>query len=303
MIRNFGVIGANGNIGQAIINGNDHYGKDMIPLPVTRSYWENKFGNQLKDLDTIILAVKPRDAISCLDLLRKEISRETKVISIVSGLGFETINQMLGIPYSNIAIMTGNVGIEYGEGIVVYSALGENLSQEIKNLFSPLAKIIERVEPMKIIPHVTIVGSGSALVAQDIWLRHKDSKVDFYEFLKKLDMKNAGVQKFIEVNKIACKEIFGDDSLVESSYSSTLETLKMCCFHPDDVKMHIKKIVTKNGSTEKGINYFDGLDKVTAEDFIKIIARIDAAAKGFEPLIENEFNQWREKNPLKHKCC
>ncbi len=308
-----GIVGPNGNVGIAFTNAIKNYTKGYTVYPLTRDYFVNNMASNsprvpLSQLDIIILAVKPKDAMSALYPMRNQISPETLFISPVSCLNSFNIKTTLNIAFDRIVTLTLNTNIEYGQGIVAYNATGGAASREIIDLLTPFSKKIEAVPQKDIQKNVTIIGSGNAFWARYLALRavgRPEAQFDhFNEYISTLTMEDTEIQKFIQIMKTVCRKVFNNDSFVEASFLSTLETLKISCSSVKDVEKHIEKVATEGGCTRMGIDDFISLEVITEKFFLRIFSKVHKKVLAFERGIKADFKKLSiPASGNKHRKC
>ncbi len=293
----------NGNVGQSIkdglINYSNVYGPDNI-LSVHRNYFEKEYGEflypkKISDCKFIILAVKPKDAIETLDLLRGKVAENTIFISIVSGLGTDIISKMLSIDHKNIAKLTLNIDVSCGKGTVIYRA-GENASKAVEDIFSPLSKKLIKKDSKKILDGTVYAGSGAAFVAKYTLLdSERNLDIPFHEYLENLTMSDIGIQRFITVMESTCDKIFYRHNYDSTIFESTLEALKMSCSSREDLANYIERVATTGGCTREGVDKFNSLGKVNDNLFLEIFYDINKKAKSFKGEIRQDFHLWQHQ--------
>ncbi len=308
MSKKIGIVGPKGNVGNAFINAFTNYSNEFGAediYPITRDYFDSDIRSglrdiNLKEMDMVILAVKPKDAIQALSLMRGEISPYTLIISPVSGLSINVIGDMLRIKQDRIVKITLNTNIEYSNGIVIYNTASKSVGRQVEEIFSSFCKAVIEKPGRKITPAITTVGSGNAFFAKLILLRYEQfSDIPFVEFIKGISMNDIFIEKYIDAVEKASRKLFNDDSLIRIGSESTLHALRKSCTSKDDVKLHIEKVATKGGCTRVGIDDFDTLEKVTEEFFTPTFAKVHKKAKSFQRLINGDFKKWKEFNSIK----
>jgi len=305
MSKKIGILGARGNVGNAFINAFTNYSNEFGAediYPITRDYFDSDIRSRsrdflLKELDILILAVKPKDAVSVLNLIRGTISKKTLIISTVSGLNMSIIRNIIGTDHDRIVKLTLNTNIEHSNGVIVYSATSQNTNEEVQKIFAPFSKVIINRPAKKIIPAVTLVGSGNAFFAKLVMLRHAQyPEIPFNQFVKGLSMDDIWIERYIDAVEAASRILFNDDSLIRISSESTLHSLRKSCLTYLDVELHIKKVATEGGCTRIGIDDFDSLEKVRKDFFVQTFAKVHKKAKSFENLIYKDFKKWLTLN-------
>lgn len=305
MKKKIAIIGGNGVIAQATYNGfinySPTYGPENISL-ITRNYFDRDDRSdypkeKLNQFEIIILAVKPKDAITSLSLLSGKLSKDVLFVSTVSGLNIDVIVRMIKVPYNQVVKMTLTINVAYGKGIIVYNTAGHATRDKVENLFYGLYQKIIHRPGKKITSYITGIGSTEAFHAQKVFLlSQKYSGVCFHEFLQTLSIEHEEIKKYLYVMEKTQRKIFDDGSLVEISFVNTLETLKMTCVKPEDIILHIKKVATKGGCTEIGIDKFNSLEKVTEEFLTQVLLKIHKKAKSFKHEINVDFMKYLKLN-------
>jgi hypothetical protein len=303
--KSIAIIG-NGNVGQAHYNGMLNHSSDYGPSNmkiITRDYFDSDIRNgyrdqKLRDFDSIILAVKPKDAINTLRLIEGGISKKSLIISPVSGLSMDIIIRMLKIPYSQVVKMTLNTNIEHGKGVIVYSTTDNRTSENIQRMYHPMCSGMFKRQPKDILPAVTAVGSECAFFMKAVLLESQENNdVPFIEFLKNMTMKSDFVKKYMVEAGAAYDKIFSfRQPLIYATTESTLETLKVSCNSRDDIARRIAGVATKGGCTEVKIGKFDSREKINRKFLRDAFGAVYLKSTTFPKTINDEFNQNYGKN-------
>lgn len=292
----------NGNLGTSIYNGfmNYHntYGSDNVFL-LGRSYFDSDpreapISEQqmpLTKFNILILAVKPIDAIKTLMLLRGKLGPNTIVISFISGLSMNLISIVLQISNHDIVTATSTTNVAYGEGFIVFNTPSYMGISIINELFKPMSKEIIEVRGNKIIKAVVWEAAANAIYFKHIKLKAEKTNSSFADFLKNLNMKDAGVQNFIAIQDEACRKFFGKDCFVKESYEYALNTVKKSCTSLDDIETLITQVATPKGCTAEGVDLFADLKKMRVDLFLMILNKIYRKALTFSKTINVDFEK------------
>ena len=183
---------------------------------------------QLK-IDYILLCVKPRDSISLLKNLKKNIDNAYIILSFVAGLTIKNIKKKLNV--TNIVRIMPNIFIEVQKSAtaIITSSRSRNLKQKIITDFSFFGPLIWLKEEKKIDFFTALYGGGPAY---------------FFYFLNILV--NVSKQNNIGINK--------STELVLSLLDGTMKFVKK---NGSDFPKLIQKVTSPNGTTEKAIEIFE----------------------------------------------
>ncbi len=114
------------------------------------------------NVNLLFLAVKPKDAPAALNDLRKKLTLNTTIMSVVAGLKIEAIESFL--PNNPIIRVMPNVAVRVGEAMAAYSLNNRVLEADrilAQNFWSAIGRAIEVDE--KLMDAVTgLSGSGPA---------------------------------------------------------------------------------------------------------------------------------------------
>lgn len=118
--------------------------------------------NFAENIDVLIVAVKPKDALGALAELREKLTPAVLVMSVVAGLRLEVLEKNL--PNQRIIRVMPNVAVFVGEGMIAY-APGTNATADdcatAKNFWQAVGRAVQLDE--KLMDAVTgLSGSGSA---------------------------------------------------------------------------------------------------------------------------------------------
>ena len=114
-------------------------------------------GDYIKDMDLIVLAVKPQDIHKLFDTIQNFIDSQQLILSIMAGVKLETIREGLGA--SKIIRAMPNLPAQIGAGMTVYTSSQEVTRIElvtVQNLLSASGKTIyvEREEMILSLIHI-----------------------------------------------------------------------------------------------------------------------------------------------------
>ncbi len=116
----------------------------------------------IDEVDSLIIAVKPKDAITAINEVKEKVKSNAIIISVVAGLKIKNIEE--NFKTQTVVRVMPNVAISVGEGMSAYSIGRVNNSDDLKfvsNLWSALGRSVEVDE--KMMDAVTgLSGSGSA---------------------------------------------------------------------------------------------------------------------------------------------
>lgn len=122
-------------------------------------------GDYIKDMDLIVLAVKPQDIHKLFDTIQNFIDSQQLILSIMAGVKLETIREGLGA--SKIIRAMPNLPAQIGAGMTVYTSSQEVTRIElvtVQNLLSASGKTIYVEREEMINAATAISGSGPAYV-------------------------------------------------------------------------------------------------------------------------------------------
>lgn len=118
--------------------------------------------NFLDKVKLLILAVKPKDAVTTLAELRDKVTLNTVILSVVAGLKIEILEKIF--PSNSVVRAMPNVALSVGEGMTAYAMNEKILAADrelIEKFWSSLGRAVGVDE--KLLDAVTgLSGSGSA---------------------------------------------------------------------------------------------------------------------------------------------
>ena len=189
------------------------------------------------DFDLIILAVKPKDALSAEQNISKMVPN-TAILSVVAGIGIEKYSQ----PNAIIRAMP-NTACAFGKGVTALYAEDQNSDafNAANNLFNKVGHVLALQSEDEMHRFTSIIGSGQAFLFQVL-----------NTYLQELE-------KIASSNQTAAKLMFQDfiSSLGDSfSQEQNFESL-------------INKIKSPGGTTQAGLESLkkNNLDKILKDAF------------------------------------
>ena len=239
-----------GNIAQAIINGllksgmqpsniacierNEQRVKSLRAQDLQIIELENLAS---LDFDLIVLAVKPKDALSAEQSILK-LAPTAIILSVVAGIGIEKYSQ----PRSIIRAMP-NTACAFGKGVTAIYAVDQDsvAFSSANNLFRKVGHVLTLQNEDEMHRFTSIIGSGQAFLFQVL-----------NTYLKELG-------KISSTDQVATKSMFKDfiSSLGDSfSQDSNFESL-------------INKIKSPRGTTQAGLESLEknNLEKILQDAF------------------------------------
>jgi len=192
----------------------------------------------LKQIETVILAVKPQDFDSVLNEI-KDYTKGKLIISIAAGITTDYVEKILGI--ARVIRGMPNLPARIGEGITCISK-GKFTTEEdfdfAENLFAYLGKTLRTQEAM-MNAATAISGSGPAYVCN-----YLESKKEKEKFLN--DFQSAAETIGFNTEQAAL--------LVNTTFSGTIEFLRKTKLAPSELK---KQVASKGGATEVALEILE----------------------------------------------
>ncbi|MDB2339602.1 NAD(P)-binding domain-containing protein [Gammaproteobacteria bacterium] len=189
------------------------------------------------DFDLIVLAVKPKDALSAAQSILKH-APTAIILSVVAGIGIEKYPQ----PKSIIRVMP-NTACAFGKGVTAIYALDQSsvAFSSANSLFRKVGHVLTLKNEDEMHRFTSIIGSGQAFLFQVL-----------NTYLKELE-------KISSTDQVAAKSMFQDfvSSLGDSfSQNPSFESL-------------INKIKSPGGTTQAGLESLEknNLDKILQDAF------------------------------------
>ena len=189
------------------------------------------------DFDLIVLAVKPKDALSAAQSILKH-APTAIILSVVAGIGIEKYSQ----PKSIIRVMP-NTACAFGKGVTALYALDQSsvAFSSANSLFRKVGHVLTLQNEDEMHRFTSIIGSGQAFLFQVL-----------NTYLKELE-------KISSTDQVAAKSMFQDfvSSLGDSfSQNPSFESL-------------INKIKSPGGTTQAGLESLEknNLDKILQDAF------------------------------------
>lgn len=121
----------------------------------------------IRDVEVILLAVKPQDFKEIAPSLKKSLTQEQLMMSLLAGVSLKTIQDQISTP---IVRMMPNLAVLCGEGIVGLTApsgLDEGLKKQAEQLSSALGSFYWLPEE-KLDALTSLTGSGPAFIC--VWI-------------------------------------------------------------------------------------------------------------------------------------
>ncbi|MDC1042745.1 pyrroline-5-carboxylate reductase dimerization domain-containing protein [Gammaproteobacteria bacterium] len=189
------------------------------------------------DFDLIVLAVKPKDALSAAQSILKH-APTAIILSVVAGIGIEKYSQ----PKSIIRVMP-NTACAFGKGVTAIYALDQSsvAFSSANSLFRKVGHVLTLQNEDEMHRFTSIIGSGQAFLFQVL-----------NTYLKELE-------QISSTDQVAAKSMFQDfvSSLGDSfSQNPSFESL-------------INKIKSPGGTTQAGLESLEknNLDKILQDAF------------------------------------
>ena len=189
------------------------------------------------DFDLIVLAVKPKDALSAAQSILKH-APTAIILSVVAGIGIEKYSQ----PKSIIRVMP-NTACAFGKGVTAIYAMDQSsvAFSSANSLFRKVGHVLTLQNEDEMHRFTSIIGSGQAFLFQVL-----------NTYLKELE-------KISSTDQVAAQSMFQDfvSSLGDSfSQNPSFESL-------------INKIKSPGGTTQAGLESLEknNLDKILQDAF------------------------------------
>lgn len=187
-------------------------------------------GSYIKDMDLIVLAVKPQDINLLFESINSFIDSQQLILSIMAGVKIETISE--GLKATKIIRAMPNLPAQIGAGMTVYTSSEDVTRIElvtVQNLLSASGKTIYVERENMINAATAISGSGPAYV--------------FYF-----------MQSLIESAKEMGFSQSEAELLTYQTFRGAVDLFNKYDISCDD---WIKKVSSKGGTTEAAINGFN----------------------------------------------
>ena len=254
---------------------------------------------QANDISNIILAVTPFGIGPWIKRLHTlNWYSNQKLICICSGIDIKSSAKFLGIDPGYMVKATINTNVEYSHGIICLSKpkspskLDEQILSETKDLFQNLGNVIFETKD-DVTKSILSVGSMNAFDSKFIEKLIQKENIPIEKWLSKIkewlnecknfDQITKSHKNFIVADYIKNKANVFVDQMNYSKNKAKIrayETFKstvltLCCI-PDitlnDIDLHVKKVITKGGCTEKGISNLNTLENfLSFKDFSNAI--------------------------------
>ena len=186
-------------------------------------------GDYIKNIDLIVLAVKPQDAPKLCAYLRPFITPDKLILSIMAGVRLESIQQALNV--QKIIRAMPNLPAQVGMGMTAFTAKQEVSRKElieVQNLLSTTGRAIYFDDEQMIDAATAISGSGPAYV---------------YYFM----------QAMIDVGKELGFTEAQAELLVWQTFMGAMHLHNKNNLSPEQ---WIRRVSSKGGTTEAAINIF-----------------------------------------------
>ncbi|PIR24625.1 MAG: pyrroline-5-carboxylate reductase [Deltaproteobacteria bacterium CG_4_10_14_0_2_um_filter_43_8] len=193
---------------------------DRISGTAVKSYEE------LKECDAFLLACKPQQFKELATQLKKHLSSESLVLSIMAGVSTKTLSAAL--PAKKLVRVMPNTPCLIGKGVCGIYALGlsESEEKEVHALFSPISKTYAFSSDDEIDKVTAITGSGPAYV---------------FEFARVLSKAFSQMGIAAEKAEDMVKQLFVGSSALMQEAEESIETLR-------------NQVTSKGGTTEAALN-------------------------------------------------
>lgn len=182
------------------------------------------------DIKYLMICVKPIDTFNLLNRLKTQINKETIIISFVAGIKLKTIKSNLGLKNKVIRFMP-NLSIKYGQSITaVYSNnINSKEKMETFDFFKFFGTLVWLEKEEDINFFTAFFGGGPAYIS--LILEY------FKNILQKKNIKE------IDSNTLVLQLLENTLSYIKNEKISFLDL--------------IKKVASKGGTTEQGLNFFN----------------------------------------------
>lgn len=184
----------------------------------------------LKEVDIVILAVKPQDFQSLASILKEYISEHHIILSVMAGVSINKIQRFLKV--DKIIRCMPNLPSQIGLGTTVLTA-SESIDRKdlfiVQNLINTTGKSIF-VEDEKLIDAATAVsGSGPAYVFNFMQA--------MIEAAQKMGFSEAEAELLVKQTFVGAIQLYSNNAI--------------------STKTWIEKVASKGGTTEVALNYFE----------------------------------------------
>ncbi|MFJ7666212.1 pyrroline-5-carboxylate reductase [Lysinibacillus sp. NPDC097195] len=175
--------------------------------------------------DLIILAIKPKDAITAMQELKSKITEQTAILSILAGIAIGTITEQLGIrPVARVMPNTSaTIGMS-ASGIAFNAQVSARQRAMFLQLLEAVGSVIE-VEEDQLHAVTALSGSGPAYI---------------YYLMEAFE--RVGMEVGLTKDTVRL--------LMTQTLAGTAEMLKQSIDEPDVLR---KKVTSPGGTTEAGI--------------------------------------------------
>ncbi len=164
----------------------------------------------IKEIDLIILAIKPQDIQALFPIIRNYISENQTILSIMAGVKMSTIRQ--GLPTKKIVRAMPNLPAQIGMGMTGFTSAEEVSKEEvfnIQNLLNTTGKSLYFDDESKLDAVTAISGSGPAYVFyfMDAMI-NTATQMGFTKVQAEMLVEQTfvGAVNLLNINTISCKE-------------------------------------------------------------------------------------------------
>ncbi|MEG0260084.1 MAG: pyrroline-5-carboxylate reductase [Lysinibacillus sp.] len=176
-------------------------------------------------VDVVILAMKPKDAVAAMQLLQPKLADHTAVLSILAGTTIDTITENLG--HRPVARVMPNTSATIGmsaSGIAFNEAVSDALREQFLQLLEAVGSVIE-VQEDQLHAVTALSGSGPAYI---------------YYLMEAFE--RVGTEVGLDKDTVRL--------LMTQTLAGTAEMLKQSPEEPNELR---KKVTSPGGTTEAGI--------------------------------------------------
>lgn len=223
--------------------------KDNFPVNITHNNIDC-----VKNMDVIVLAVKPQQIHSVCIEIKDYIVQGTLIVSLAAGVSLGQLEQWLG--YDKVVRLMPNTAIAINVGALACTTnhLDQTELDMIIDLFLPLGNMYV-IDESKMNAYIAANGSGIAFV---------------YELMRVF------TQKAIEAGL--------DESMAQSIIQNTFSAASSMVDDTTDIQLLIDQVTSKAGTTIEGINILrqSNLETIIENTFNATIHRAEELSKQFE---------------------
>ena len=209
-------------------------------------------------IPNIILAVTPGGVGPQIKRLKElDLQKNQKLICVCSGIDANYCANFLGINNDQVISATINTNVEYTSGIICLSK-----EDETKKIFEPLGEVIFESSD-DILKSVVSVGSMNAFDSKFIELAIGNQSIK--KWLDNCENSDLVIQYLKNKTRVLVSEMGYTETQAKKrsveSFKSCVSALSLIQdIKLDDIDTHAKKVITRGGCTEKGINNLKTLE-------------------------------------------